>query len=35
LNDLTTQVAQSGVNWAGLKDYTPQPIPVVKTSDDK
>ncbi len=35
LGDLTTQVAQSSVNWATVKDYVPQAIPVVKTRDDK
>ena len=31
LQTLTDQVAKSSVDWSNLKDYVPQPIPVVKT----
>ena len=31
---LTAQVSQTAVNWAGLKDFVPQTLPVV-TSEDK
>ena len=33
LQDLTAQVAKSSVDWVGVKDYVPQPIPVVVTTD--
>ena len=35
LATLTEQVSKSAVNWATLKDYVPQPIPVVTSTDSK